>query len=88
MSNPYELRFKVLEMARDLCMDEYHTVANAFWQIHGKIEEHLSLPIGSDSALVLRDMLDELVSVTPSMPTTDQINAKAKELYEFVETKN
>lgn len=89
MSNqtPYELRFKVLEMARDLCMDHYNVQTTSFWNLHNKIEVMLEQPIGSDYAIVLRDALDELVEATPIIPTPEQINAKARELYEFVSTK-
>lgn len=87
MSTPYELRFKVLEMARDLCMDDYHVKSNAFHDLYNRLHATLDTPIGHDTALVIRDMLDDLVEATPVMPKPEQINEKAKELYEFVSTK-
>jgi len=87
MSTPYELRFKVLEMARDLCMDDYHMKSHTFHDLHNRLQATLDLPLGEDTALVVRDMLDELVEATPVMPKPEQINEKAKELYEFVSTK-
>ena len=89
MSNqtPYELRFKVLEMARDLCMDHYQIQANAYLELHNKLENMLDKPYGSDYAIVLRDMLDDVVEATPIMPTPEKITSKARELYEFVSTK-
>jgi len=86
-TTPYELRFKVLEMARDLCMDEFNMKSHAFHDLQSRLEEKLDGPIGENTALVIRDMIDDLVEATPSMPKTEQINAKAKELYEFVSTK-
>jgi len=87
-STPYELRFKVLEMARDLCMDQYHLQQNAFWQLHQKIEYTLDkLPRPSAHANNLQTMIDQLIDASPVVPSSEQINAKARELYEFVSTK-
>lgn len=88
MSTPYELRFKVLEMARDLCMDDYHTKSHTFHDLYTRLSVALDGMIGNEpAALVIRDMLDDLVDATPVMPKPEQINEKAKELYEFVSTK-
>jgi hypothetical protein len=85
---PYELRFDVLSMARDLCMDEYHQKANAFWQLHQSLETQIEMishhPEAVDKA---RRLSQELINAVPTMPTSDQINRRAKELYEFVESK-
>ena len=87
-STPYELRFKVLEMARDLCMDEYNQRSNAFWQLHNKIEDILEkVGMNELTASKLKELSDELKASIPTMPDTDTINGKAKELYEFVSTK-
>lgn len=86
-STPYELRFKVLEMARDLCMDQYHTQYEAFTSLYSKLDEKLDSPISKDAAIVIRDMMDDLIDATPSRITPAQINAEARDLYEFVSTK-
>lgn len=89
-STPYELRFKVLEMARDLCMDQYHQQTNAFWELHKKIECALDQPANAYAAAYadsLHAMIDQLIDAAPVMPSSEQINAKARELYEFVSTK-
>ena len=88
MSTPYELRFKVLEMARDLCMDDHNQKAYAFWQIHAKIEEVMDgSHMNENKVMMLRDIIDDLVAASPPAPTPDMIIDKAKELYEFVSTK-
>lgn len=87
-STPYELRFKVLEMARDLCMDQYQLQQNAFWQLHQKIEYTLDkLPRRDGKVENLHTMIDQLIDASPVVPSSEQINAKARELYEFVSTK-
>ena len=89
---PYELRFDVLQMARDLCMDEYHQNANAFWQLYTQLEEKIN-HIGvypkeaKDAADALQNLANKILNAIPPMPTSDQINRRAKELYEFVENK-
>jgi hypothetical protein len=42
MSNPYELRFKVLEMARDLEMNRYDQMNGAFWHLHNELENTIA----------------------------------------------
>jgi len=87
-STPYELRFKVLEMARDLCMDEYHQQSNAFWQLHLKMEEILEkVSMNEVTVSKLKELSDELKVAIPEAPDTNAINKRAKELYEFVSTK-
>ena len=88
---PYELRFDVLQMARDLCMDEYHQNANAFWQLHAQLEQKIER-IDDTSQLdkavdSLQAVADKLLAIVPSMPTSDQIMIRARELYQFVENK-
>jgi hypothetical protein len=85
---PYELRFDVLQMARDLCMDEYHQNANAFWGLHAQLEEKLKyLPNDFHAKPIaesLQRVANQLIAAIPTMPTSEQINKRAKELYEFV----
>lgn len=91
MSNPYELRFKVLEMARDLEMQRYEQMFHPFWQLHSEIEQLLdrikNRPDKEIEAADLNAMLDELSFLMPEQPSSDAIKAKATELYEFVERK-
>jgi len=93
---PYELRFDVLSMARDLCMDEYHQKSNAFWQIHQSLEQAIC-ELGNSNTFAEKQKTETItemynlsammVESIPTMPTSDQINRRAKELYEFVESK-
>ena len=93
MSNktPYELRFDVLQMARDLEMQQYEVLMNSFWVLNNEIEEKLKYLKNDfhqkDVAESLQRTLDKLIASIPTMPTSDQINRRAKELYEFVENK-
>lgn len=74
MSNktPYELRFEVLQMARELVQHRYDLQNNA-------IELQLCTDIDRGSS-VSKERLENLYKEVPS----EEIIAKAKELYEFV----
>lgn len=91
MSNPYELRFKVLEMARDLEMHQYEQLMGPYWSLYEKLENMLNQIEGKvgtefDSAYdTLYDVSCVLKDQIPPMPTSDDIKRKAGELYEFVE---
>jgi len=83
-------------MARDLCMDEYHQKANAFWQIHQSLEQAICELGNSNTFAEKRKIatIEEMYNLSammmesiPTMPTSDQINRRARELYEFVENK-
>lgn len=94
MSNktPYELRFEVLQMARDLEMQQYETMMSAFWSLSDELAKKISevgtFPDKTSWAVEeLRKISDSLLKAVPPMPTSAQINQRAKELYEFVETK-
>lgn len=88
---PYELRFDVLQMARDLEMQRYEQLFNPFWQLHSEIEVLIAdIKDGRTSPQLLSDLVEmvhALKDSIPEMPTSEQINQKAKELYEFVEQK-
>lgn len=91
MSNPYELRFKVLEMARELEMHQYEQLMNSYWSLYNQLENTLSLLDGKvgtefdNSYEKAYDLSCQLKDAIPQMPTSDQIKQKATELYEFVE---
>jgi len=90
MSNPYELRFKVLEMARDLEMNRYDQMNGAFWHLHKELEDTIAdyKETGGRAYLdKLEDRLDQIKAFIPQTPQPSEIKAKARELYEFVETK-
>jgi len=75
MSNPYELRFRLLEMAQGYLQDEYsrkENVANDAWNF---AQEQ------GDATTRLRKDLQ------PESYTIEDIKKKATELYEFVENK-
>ena len=74
-SNPYELRFKLLEMAQGYLQDEQERKQNFVWQAwdHAK-EQGQATP----------KLWEEL---QPESYTIDDIKMKATELYEFVEQK-
>ena len=89
---PYELRFDVLQMARDLEMQQYEVLMHSFWTTYSELEqaigqmtaEYSNRPEQIEKA---REVSDRLLKAIPPMPTSDQINRRAKELYEFVENK-
>lgn len=86
-TTPFELRFKVLEMARDLCIDEFQIQYNTFHELKNKIEELLDeKALTAQKTIVLSDAIDNLIDAKPLMPTPEQISNKAKELYRFVST--
>jgi hypothetical protein len=90
MSNPYELRFKVLEMARDLEMNRYDQMNGAFWHLHIELENTIAKirDTGDISAMrKLEEQLDNVKSFLPKIPQPSDIKSKASELYEFVTEK-
>jgi len=93
MSNPYELRFKVLEMARDAEMLHYDVKMNAFWSLYTEISETLKTLDGrvgerfDDAFERLTQLASRIEKSFPEMPTSEAIKTKASELYEFVEQK-
>ena len=74
-SNPYELRFKLLEMAQGYLQDDQERKQNFVFQAwdHAK-EQGQATP----------KLWEEL---QPESYTIDDIKTKATELYEFVEQK-
>ena len=89
MSNPYELRFKVLEMARDLEMNRYDQTNGAFWHLHVELENTLAniRDTGASASISkLEEQLENIKSFLPKIPQPSEIKSKARELYEFVET--
>jgi len=76
MSNPYELRFRLLEMAQGYLQEECsrkENVAHHAWE-YAKSRNSLEVP----TMKVFKDL-------QPEAYTIDDIKNKAAELYEFVE---
>ena len=73
MSNPYELRFRLLEMAQGYLQDEYSRKENFVYQ---------ALDIAKENGEANMKMFEEL---QPESYTIKDIKKKATELYEFVE---
>jgi len=89
---PYELRFDVLQMARDLEMQQYEVLMNTFWATHNELEQAIAQMTDQhfnhrDAVDKAREVSERLIDAIPKMPTSSQINNRAKELYEFVENK-
>ena len=74
-SNPYELRFRLLEMAQGYLQDEYSRKENIAIDAWNFAQEQ------GDATTRLRSELQ------PESYTIDDIKMKATELYEFVEQK-
>lgn len=95
MSNPYELRFQVLQMARDLELQQYEQLSHTMWEMQSRIEKLIDAYKQTslndkNRDLIAKNLSTALVNLQmsiPKMPTSDQIKQKAKELYEFVENK-
>lgn len=87
MSNPYELRFQILQMAREMLEREQDTFAYTFWQIESKLTDMLNDPDGltSDEIAKMSDLVLDLMDKRPDPITTEQVKDKANELYEFVQ---
>lgn len=91
---PYELRFKVLEMARDLVVNEYDLRNAVLWNLVDEFKKMID-SFGEYATTTGRvEWLDEtkelwrqMEDCLPHSPEPHEINEKAKELYEFVSTK-
>ena len=75
MSNPFELRFKILEMAQSYLQDQVQRNQDAFSKAWEQAKEQ------GEANMKLWNELQ------PETYTIEDIKKKASELYEFVETK-
>ena len=73
MSNPFELRFKLLEMAQGYLQDDYSRKENFVSQVW---------ELARENGEANMKMFEEL---QPESYTIEDIKNKASELYEFVE---
>ena len=75
MSNPFELRFKILEMAQSYLQDQVQRNQDAFSKAWEQAKEQ------GEANIKLWNELQ------PETYTIEDIKKKASELYEFVEKK-
>ena len=75
MSNPFELRFKILEMAQSYLQDQVQRNQDYF---------SLAWELAQGQGEANQQLWEEL---QPETYTIDDIKKKASELYEFVEKK-
>ena len=75
MSNPFELRFRILEMAQGYLQDQVQRNQDAFSKAWEQAKEQ------GEANMKLWNELQ------PETYTIDDIKKKASELYEFVEKK-
>ena len=75
MSNPYELRFRLLEMAQGYLQDRQEESKDFFYQ---------AWDLAKDNGEANMELWNKL---QPDSYTIDDIKKKANELYEFVEKK-
>jgi hypothetical protein len=94
MSTPYELRFKVLEMARDLAVSEYEQQNAVLWNLSEKIHtiiddfsKYATTSARAEWLSEVEELYRQISYQLPRSPEPSEINEKAKELYEFVATK-
>ena len=75
MSNPFELRFKLLEMAQSYLQEQHDKEMNFVWQAWDHAKEQ-----GEATVKYWKELQPELYTI-------GDIKRKAAELYEFVEKK-
>ena len=70
--NPFELRFDVLSMAKDLCDRQYDMAQQKYWTMIENAKEHN------------KDLVETIEKYTPKMYTPTEIMKQAEDLYKFV----
>ena len=76
MTNPFELRFKILEMAKEYLDKSYEMQVEAFNQQVAMMKDQNKLTI------------EMWKNMMPEKYTMDEVVAKAQELYGFVDNKD
>lgn len=74
--NPFEIRFDVLSMAKDLCDRQYDMAQQQFWTMIDNAKEQS------------KDVTEAMEKYTPKMYTPAEIMNQAEELYKFVTKKD
>ena len=74
--NPFEIRFDVLAMAKELMDRQYDMAQQQYWTMIDNAKEQS------------KDMTEVMEKYTPKMYQPQQIMEKAEELYKFVTKKD
>ena len=74
--NPFELRFDVLCMAKELCDKAYEQQQSIFWEMV------------NDARAKQQDTAEVVDKYTPKMYQPTEIFAQAEELYKFITKKD
>ena len=74
--NPFELRFDVLKMAKEMVDQQQQIAENIFWQ---------QLEIAKEQS---KDITETMEKYMPKMYQPSEIMSKAEELYKFVTKKD
>jgi Lon protease-like protein len=74
--NPFELRFDVLAMAKELMDKQYEQAQNQFWAVLDQAKDQQ------------KDVTEIFEKYTPKMYQPTEIMEKAEELYKFVTKKD
>jgi len=74
--NPFEIRFDVLAMAKELMDRQYDMAQQQYWTMIDNAKEHS------------KDMTGVMEKYTPKMYQPQEIMEKAEELYKFVTKKD
>lgn len=74
--NPFELRFDVLKMAKEMMDQQYNILEQQFWSQMENYKEQG------------KDITEVYEKYTPKMYQPDEIMSKAEELYKFVVKKD
>lgn len=74
--NPFELRFDVLKMAKEMADQQYNMAENIFWQ---------QLETAKEQS---KDVVETMEKYMPKMYQPTEIMSKAEELYKFVTKKD
>jgi len=74
--NPFELRFDVLKMAKEMMDQQFEIASNHYWQMVDQAKEQN------------KDITEVFEKYTPKMYQPKEIMEKADELYKFVMKKD
>ena len=74
--NPFELRFDVLKMAKEMMDQQYDIAQQQYWTMNENAKQQTN------------DMTEVMEKYTPQMYQPQEIMEKAEELYKFVTKKD
>ena len=81
--NPFEIRFEVMKMAKEMMDTHYNDSMNAWWTLVNSYAENHNKAVHE----ILTES-EELMKTKPIMYTPKEIMEKAQELYGFVSKKD